>query len=61
MKVPVTWDRGALKCSEAAAYLRISRSQLWLRTQTGKIRQTIDGTYAITELDRYLRENLKQI
>lgn len=48
-----------VKTPKAAELLGISRKTLWVRVSTGKIRQTIDGTYAVEELKRYAEENTK--
>lgn len=58
-KVPIFFERGALKQWEAARYLGICRKTLWKLTELGKVRKTSYGTYPLAELDRHLKSELK--
>ena len=58
-RVVAAWPKGALSRQEAARYLGIGTTKLWLLTASGKVKRTSYGTYPVTELDRHLAEELE--
>lgn len=61
-RIPITflYPVLALPATKAAESIGISRKTLWKQTQMGKIKRMPYGSYAVTELERHLREDAKR-